>query len=52
MADHIEISDVEQKGTEKRVIVGFTKGDNSKVGNIFLFSSCVSVKLYWIIQFR
>ena len=29
MADHIEISDVEQKGTEKRVIVGFTKGDNS-----------------------
>lgn len=29
MADHIEISDVEQTGTEKRVIVGFTKGDNS-----------------------
>lgn len=29
MADHIEISDVEQEGTEKRVIVGFTKGDNS-----------------------
>jgi len=29
MADHIEISNVEQLGTEKRVIVGFTKGDNS-----------------------
>lgn len=29
MADHIEISDVQQSGTEKRVIVGFTKGDNS-----------------------
>lgn len=29
MADHIEISNVEQDGTAKRVIVGFTKGDNS-----------------------
>lgn len=29
MADHIEISDVQQEGTEKKVIVGFTKGDNS-----------------------
>jgi len=29
MADHIEISNVEQEGTEKKVIVGFTKGDNS-----------------------
>lgn len=29
MADHIEISNVEQEGTSKRVIVGFTKGDNS-----------------------
>lgn len=29
MADHIEIGDVEQEGTAKRVIVGFTKGDNS-----------------------
>lgn len=29
MADHIEIGDVEQDGTAKRVIVGFTKGDNS-----------------------
>lgn len=29
MADHIEIGDVEQLGTEKKVIVGFTKGDNS-----------------------
>lgn len=29
MADHIEIGDIEQDGTAKRVIVGFTKGDNS-----------------------
>lgn len=29
MADHIEISEVQLEGTEKKVIIGFTKGDNS-----------------------